>query len=316
MADQFKDRFYRLTVNFTDTPENAEEYQVNVKDPLASIVITGHHIEFEIERNLKRGPNQCSMKITNLNEATRTAFKQSNIHVALEAGYASNYSLIFSGDVTYALSEHDGTEWVTHLDCADGDRMLASARISRSYKAGTTVRSILVDAYKSLGQKVPDNVESDQAFSKVLPRGYTAFGEIKSFFTTVLKPLGFSWSVQDGQVQILSPETTTNQVFTLSSANAMIGSPEFGQPPRTTKKGKKKHPTVTVKSLLYPQLRPGAIVELQARDISGQFKLLSVKHKGSFHGKEWITEVEINPLSETTTRTNQLGGNPTRPAQR
>lgn len=319
MADtspQLFKRVYRLSAYTTSSPSSAEEFKVEIKEQIVGIIIKEMQIEFDIDRNLKKSPNQCSIKITNLNEESRTAFKELDLYVVLEAGYEDNYSVLFSGDVTYAMSEHDDTEWVTHLECGDGDRLIAGARIARSYKPGSSIRGIVNDVYAGLGQRVPESIASDSAFDKELPRGYTAFGDVRRVLTQVLKPLGFSWSVQDGQVQILSPESTTNQIFVLSQSNAMIGSPEFGQPPRTTKKGKRKNPTVTVKCLLFPQLRPGGIIELQSKEISGQFKLLSVKHKGSFVGNEWTTEMEINPLGEATTRTNSLGGNPARPVQR
>lgn len=307
-------RFCRLTVTRTDAPEDPTEYKI---DPLAGdqgFVIEKMRIEFEIERNLKSSPNTCSIRITNLNEASRTAFKEAQLRVVLEAGYEDNYSVIFSGDVTYAMSELDGPNWITHVECGDGDRIFASARVGRSYKAGTQVRTIITDALASIGQAVPDNVKTDPAFSRIVPRGYTAFGELKQFMTGVLKPLGYSWSIQDNKIQILGPAQTSNQAYTLSSANGMIGSPEFGQPPRTTKKGKKKQPTVTVKSLLYPQLRPGAEVNLVSRDLVGQFKLLSVKHVGDSWTGRWDTEIEINPNTEKA-RTNKLGGNPTKPSK-
>lgn len=314
--DDLFGRRYQITVYKTNSPEDAENFKVEKSDDFDVLVITQAKIEFELERTLKHNPNQCSLRIYNLNESSRTTFKDDNLYLVFEAGYIGNMNVLFAGDVTYALSEHDGTEWVTHLEVADGDRMLASARISRSYRPGTTFRTVLSDAYSSVGQQLPDNVRSDPAFARTLPNGYSAFGDLRQFMTKILRPLGYSWSVQDGKIQVLSPEGTTNTVFTLSAANAMIGAPEFGQPPRTTKKGKKKHPTVTVKCLLYPQLRPGGIVELLSETISGSFKLLSVKHKGDYTGKDWVTEVEINPLSEVTERTNQLGGNASKRPQR
>ena len=70
----------------------------------------------------------------------------------------------------------------------------------------------------------------------------------------------------------------------------MIGTPEFGSPPKSG-----KPPHMTVRCLLYPELVPGDLVQLSSRAKSGLFKLVKVTHSGDTHAADWQTEVEIQP---------------------
>src|SRR3990167_7763326 len=117
------DRRVRLTVVSTTTPTFEDSYGIKVEGA-NSLIIEDMRVEFDIEHNLKKHPNSCSVKITNLNEHSRTAFKKTPLRVTLEAGYVGQLATIFTGDVTYAMSTLDGPNWVTMLQLGDGDRVL------------------------------------------------------------------------------------------------------------------------------------------------------------------------------------------------
>ncbi len=286
------DRRARVTVLSTSTPLFEDSYDIKVEPHTNGLVIEDQRIEFEIEHNLKKHPNSCTIRITNLNEETRSAFKKTPLRVTLEAGYADRTSTIFTGDVIYAMSALDGSDWVTMLQVGDGDRVIGNARVNKSYAAGVKKISIIEDALKALGQQVPDNIRNHPAFQKVVQGGMALYGKHTDVLDSLLKPEGFSMSIQDNQPMILSEDTAVGQTYTISEENGMIGSPEFGRPSR-----KGKAPDVTVRSLLYPEIRPGHPVNVTTRDLNGLFKVKDVKHKGDTHGTDWMTTVEIKPMS-------------------
>lgn len=290
------DRIARLTIVGTSTPENAEKFGITEDKSgvqIDSIGGLGQRIQFEIERNLSKRANPCKITISNLNEETRTMLKARPLRVKLQAGYRDNFSEIFSGDVTYGLSTLDGPDWKTEFECGDGDRVIAGARISKSYKPGTKVGSVLEDLANSAKQQLPEAVRNSEVFKKVLNTGFVAFGKYEDKFEELLKPYGYSMSIQDGQPQVVN--TRTGLAFSparylIDERHGMIGSPEFGHP---DKKG--KAPPITVNLALYPAIRPGHIAEMSTRDLNGSFKIIKVKHKGDTHGNEWQTEIEIEP---------------------
>ncbi len=89
---------------------------------------------------------------------------------------------------------------------------------------------------------------------------------------------------------ILRENDVTGVTYTIDEENGMIGSPEFGKPSR-----RGKAPEVTIRTLLYPEIRPGHPVKVASRDLNGTFKVKNVKHRGDTHGPDWMTEVEIIP---------------------
>jgi hypothetical protein len=282
-------RRVRVTVVGTTTPVSDHAYNVKeIEDSV--VVIEDHRVEFDIQHNLKKHPNSCQIKITNLSEANRTAFKQSPLKVTLEAGYIDSLSTIFSGDVTFVMSTLDGPNWITVIEGGDGDRLLAHARVSKSFAPGTPVKSVLADALESAGKRLPANITSHPAFQKVLDGGLAMVGKLSPELEKLLKPMGYSMSIQDGAPVILREDEVAGDIYTLGEAQGMIGSPEFGKP---TKKG--RPPEVTIRCLLYPQIRAGHPVDVTSRDLNGTFKVKSVKHRGDTHGPDWMTEVEVTP---------------------
>jgi hypothetical protein len=273
--------------NLFDDPELAKAGERDI-----GLIITDHRIEFEIEHNLTKHPNQCLIKITNLSEATRSAFKKSPLHISLEAGYKDDSSLIFRGDITYALSVLNDADWVTTIQCGDGDRIVQHARVNKSYSAGTSIGNILEDTFKSVGQQIPDEIKNSDIFKQTLKSGMAISGKHKDVVPALLKPHGYTWSIQDGQPLVLKDDDAVGEVYTISEAEGMIGSPEFGKPDR-----KGRAPIVTIRTLLHPKIRPGHPVTVSSRDLSGTFKVLKVKHRGDSLGSDWVTSVEIRPIS-------------------
>jgi len=286
-----------VTVWSTTTPLFLDSFDVKVEPNSNGIIIEDLQIQFDIEHNLKKHPNSCTIKITNLNEETRSAFKKPPLKVTLEAGYVGGLSTIFTGDVTYALSTLDGPNWVTTLQLGDGDRVLNNARANKSYGPGVTLKAVLEDQFKSIGQYLPEEVRNNPAFQKTIQGGLAVFGKHKDVIDSLLKPTGHSMSIQDGRPVITSENSVVGVTYTISEENGMIGSPEFGKP---SKKG--KAPDVTVRSLLYPEIRPGHPVTVISRELNGTFKVKNVKHRGDTHGPDWLTEVEITPVSKLSNK--------------
>ncbi len=297
MADkELFDRVARLYLVTTSSPD-PERFKI-AENPATGIRVdcyggVGQRIEFEIERSLTKRPNRCRITVTNLNPDSRALLKEDNLRIHLEAGYRDEFSKIFTGDVTYAVSTLDGPDWRSEMECGDGDRLYAHARVNKSYKPGTRLGTVVEDIFKSTGQKVPDKFKSSDLYQKSLTSGFVAFGKYPDVLSELLRSNNYSWSIQDGQPQILQEGSVDTQTFLVDERHGMIGSPEFGHPER-----KKKPATITVTLALYPAIRPGHLAVLDTRDIKGNFKILKVKHMGDTHGQDWKTQVEITPTDK------------------
>lgn len=292
-AELLFNRQARLTLQAPGQALYANEFNTT-QDVTTGIIIENLAIEFDIEHNLTKHPNQCTIKIMNLTEETRIAISRTGLplKMTLEAGYEGGLAMIFSGDVTYILSARHGADWVTELQGGDGDHVSASARVNKTYAPGTTVGKVLSDLFGSIDQHVPDVIKNNEVFGKKFNNGLALSGKIKDQIPKILKPFGYTWCTQDGNPIVLRDEDTVGESLEISEATGMIDAPEFGKPERKT-----HTPTVTIHSLLFPRVRAGFPIKVHSLGIDEQMKVIKVKHIGQTHGTSWFTQIEAKPIA-------------------
>jgi hypothetical protein len=256
------------------------------------VTIKDHQIKFKIERDLQKEPNKCEISITNLSERSRAEFQRLPLIVRIDAGYDGINSRLFTGDLRYAVSSRESTDWITKLQLADGDRAYKFARVARGFNPGVTYGTLVAETAKALGLDLPDPIKLAPEMQEQLVSGCTLSGPAQQEMTRLLAAKGMTWSIQQGILQILrSADVRADQAIVISQDTGMIGSPEFGAPPKAG-----KPPHLKVKTALEPRIRPGGRVVVQARAIHGTFRADKVVHSGDTRGNEWVTEIECTPL--------------------
>ena len=255
-----------------------------------AIEIKDLRVQFKVEKTLDKHPNTAEIQITNLAERTRASLQNKAAKILLKAGHETTLAQIFYGDVTIIDHTRDGADWVTKIQCGDGERGFLHARVSESYKAGTPVSEIVTRLSQAMGLDIGNAIAKAQGLaSQQFVNGYVAHGPASKELGKVLKAAGYEFSIQDGRLQVLKPgETNTERIVTLSSASGLIGSPEYGTPDKKTKKS-----VIKVKSLLIPDLLPGGRVNLDSERHKGIHKILKLSHTGDTAGNDWYTEMEM-----------------------
>ena len=254
--------------------------------------VTDLRVRFTVEKNLRRHPNTCTVVVTNLSEKSRALMQNNPLHVLVEAGYEGDNQRLFAGDVLFAQSGREGTDWETQVELADGGRAFRRARTSRSFRRKIKARRAVVNVIKDLGYPVPPEIRDAPELDAEFAAGVTTDGSAQRELTRLLSPFGLEWSIQDGKVQALRKGDTRKELPTIISQDTgMINIPEYGAP---DKKG--KPPTLYVDTLLYPRITPGMRIELKSNQIRGLFKVERVVHSGDTHGKQWLTSLEATPI--------------------
>ena len=261
-----------------------------------TVRVEGLRVSFKVVKTTKQEPNTCEVKIYNLSAATRGQLSKKAVPVVLSAGYASNAAVIFQGDSRTVDHLREGTEWITRVRCGDGERAYQWSRFSESFAPGTSVVTIIRAAAKALGVNT-GNLEAELAKGSFrdsiqqFAHGYSAHGNAAREFDRLMRTTGFSWSIQNGSLQLLRDTTTaTGQAILLTSDTGLIGSPEHNAPDKTG-----NPPLIKFKSLLQPRIRCGGIVQLQSVAVKGQFRCESIEHNGDTHGQEWYSSGEVRP---------------------
>ena len=278
------DWVYLITVANPNAPvgsDNAIEFS-NLNDPRG----VGPRLQFEIKRGLAKEPNTCKITISNLATATRVELDRNPLIVTVAAGYRdSGPRLMFAGDVRRSYSDLKGTDYETVIQLRDGGRAFDFGRINRSYKAGVTVLKVLQDLAASMSLTLPAEVTNASVFKQSLPTGITFAGPTRDALTRVLAPFGYNWSIQNTRLQILQDgQAKPGSAFLINQGSGLIGTPQRSTPDKP--KGKSE---LTLDTLLYPELFPGALTKLESATFDGVFRIKELTHKGDTHGDDWKT---------------------------
>jgi len=257
-------------------------------------------VEFAIERNDNRDPNVASLKIHNLSAANRKLLQQGSElaevtpnyewPLIVKGGYLGGSKQLFSGDISFAQSHREGVTWVTEIEARDGGKKYSSARFNQTFGPGTTVQALLTFAAIALGVGLGNSAmkfaDARRGFV-VFKKSVTVTGRVSKTLDRYIGGLGFDWSIQDGQLQVLGPnEVLVGEAIFLSAQTGLIGAPERGE------KG-----SVTFKSLLNGDIIPGRQVILSSDQVTGPFRVTRCGYIGNTWGNDWYTEAEGVPLA-------------------
>lgn len=269
-------------------PPKTDVYTLQTVDMLA---VEGLRVAFKVTKDDTPTPNNIEVQVYNLSATSRARFEERGARVIILAGYDGDVAQLASGDIRHGQSLKQGVDWVTKVEAGDGERALKHARVSGSWRPGTAVADVITSTAGKLG------LDSNGVAGKLgkavgsFLSGYVQHGRASDELSKLLTPFGMSYSVQDGRVEVLSPDDAVSELGPLISPDTgLVGTPEMGTP---AKKGAKQ--VLKVKMLLQPRLRPGQRFVLQSSTLNGTFKAAKVTHTGDTFGNEWYTEVEATP---------------------
>jgi hypothetical protein len=286
---------------------------------MRNVEVDGLRVSFKIEKNHAPEPNSAEISVWNLSRDTRaqllgvsqtdyatgarTTYTQSNVKrsmpIALHVGYGSDIEQIFVGDILRdgISTTRDGGDWVTTFKAGDGAEAYRTARIQESFAKGAKVGDVIKKLAQNLG------VNAEKALAEVrqgnLVGGLTEFfegtvlsGKVSDELTRLCDSVGYEWSVQDDQLQVIEKGGWSNdQVVVLGPETGLVGSPEPGQ-------NKKDKPALTkFRSLLQPAIRPLRRVQIESEEVNGIFVVFQVTHSGDTSGSDWYSDCEARPIS-------------------
>lgn len=270
------------------TPGDYQHVTTDTIEINDSSAAPGLRIKFKIVKTDEKDPNSSEITIVNLEPAHRAALQQKGVKATLEAGYeATGLTRIFFGDIRTTDHVRNGSSWDTVLKCGDGERSFQYARLTESFAPGTGAGDIVKRLAQASGLaigNVPDQVLNIQLS---YDHGYCVAGLVSKSLDKLLKGLGYTYSIQDGALQVLTPNSTIGgEVPVLSPSTGLIGSPEMGSP---EKKGKPA--LLKFKAYLFPA-RPRGRVKIESDRYNGFFRVKKATLSGDTRGPEWYTEGE------------------------
>lgn len=249
---------------------------------------------FRVELTTASAPNKLELDIYNLSALSRSKIKRTGATVKLQAGYQNNLGLLFSGDATTTTHSPIGADVITKIIAGDGETAIRGARFEGSFGENTLISDVLL---KMLGGFEAKGLNTTKAKARIaqgdfrgafteFANGFAFSGPLTPEFERQLKSVGLTWSVQKGEVQILSStETTQDTAYRLGVSSGLLGSPSIDD------KG-----VVKLSAMMLSDLVPGKRVIVESRMVSKTIKLTKVVFRGDTHGDEWIADCEGKPV--------------------
>lgn len=256
-------------------------------------------VKFAIKKTDAQTPNTADIRIYNVNKATASRLRKEFTRISLQAGYAPNPGIIFSGNIKQVrIGAESGTDTFVDIAAADGDQGYNEAVVSTTLAAGASHHDQIAIAAKPMAPTGAIVAHS----GNVLPRGKVMYGMARDYLRLSAKALNASWSIQDGVIQFIAlTGVLPDQMVMLNSKTGLVGTPE------QTGDG------VKARCLLNPLLKIGGTMHINEFDVreaalpdatksatptnlvsierDGVYRLYIVEHTGDTHGQDWYSDL-------------------------
>lgn len=252
-------------------------------------LIEGFDVSFDIEKNTEQEPNKGKFKFYNLPEDLRNKLQlKDKDKISFEAGYKTTVASVFEGNVTHVLSGIEGPDWVTNIEAEEGGKAYRTSYVAKSYGEGTPFKTVVDDIVKTFeGLKVTPAVTATIAnIGKTFPNGLTIDGSSARVLNSILQGVGLTYSIQNGQIQILASGASNDQpTIELDYSSGLVNVPQLGE--------KKDKATISFQCFTNPQIVPGRKVLLkEPKGARGVYVCNVVKIKGSTFDTEFYDTIE------------------------
>lgn len=280
------------------------------------LLVENLRVKFEVAKTVESAPNVAVIKIYNLSPTNEARIKNEFDEVLLNAGYDGAMQLVFRGNIKHVYRYREVNDYITEIEAGDGDKDFRKAVINETLAAGTGTGALVdraVGTFKGVGGTTKGTV---QVAEKTRLRGKVVSGNTRDVLNDVARESGANWSIQDGQLTIVSANgVLPNEAIVITAETGMLKAPEIND------KG------IAVKCLMNPQLRVNGAIKLDNNGIKakrvkaqalatkrekeettpkepvrldpdGIYKVLKLTHKGDTRGQDWVSEIECIGLDQ------------------
>lgn len=261
-------------------------------------VFSDFHVNFNVRRTSRSKPSPAEIVISGLSQQTRDAISERLTPVKLMAGYQENAGIIFTGQLDSAISFWEPPQWQTAIHASDG-RAAWEKYAQKSWVSGTPWQAIAQYLASAMGLQIGD--ASLAQITGTTRGAYAVDRYANREMDTLAQTLGLQWSIQDGAVQMVQADKSTQeQLIVISDASGLVGSVRFTDP-KISRVGKSR--TKRVRSaiefdcLLLPDYKPGRRVQMNTLTCKGIYRIDSVQHHGDSHSGQLLSTIAASAIT-------------------
>lgn len=247
---------------------------------------------FKAQRSCYGYAGTLDLEVRNPSEEHRrqlVASRRYHTFVEVMAGYREGMSTIFRGDLRRAVPVRDGTTWTVKITAGDGEHGIRSGRVARSFSPEATVEQVVRELAGAMGVGVGNAIATLRganfgALQGMYPEGVVLYGPAAAELTRLCSSVGYTWSVQDGVLQVLPRGgALAREAPLLSAETGLLGAPEVVN-----------RRTLKLKTLLIPGLIPGQQVVLDSALATGAWRISQGEYAGDTHGQDWGATLTVH----------------------
>jgi hypothetical protein len=296
---------------------------------LTGLDLSNLRIKFAVKRSETQTPNTADIRVYNLSLQDAVRVRDEFKQVVLEAGYESNYGVIFKGNITQVIiGRESGTDTFIDIIAGDGDKAYNFSIVRETIAAGASQTDQVRSAIKAMNKNGVTQGHIPELGGVKLPRGKVMFGNAKNYLSNSAETTENYWSIQDEKVTFVGKKAyLPGEAVVITAATGMVGSPQ------QTNDG------VNVKTLLNPKIVTMGRVQLdndtiqqqklnleqiaaqggdnkkigellpRALNTDGIYYVAILEHIGDTRGTEWYSNlICINNDSTANPRNSVQGG--------
>ena len=259
------------------------------------VKINGLKIAFTIEKTDKPESNTAKVEIYNLSKETHDKICVAGNHCTLKAGYADEtITAILFGDVVKGTRKKSGPDYITEIEVKDGRVSVMAGQVSVSYAKDTDALTIVQDLIDAIGlpSKGTELIPSDSKYSGA----FSDIGQAADILRKVLNKYELRYTIQNEMIYILKDgEAAESTGLRLTSETGLLTIPQSVSDKTaetdTTKDAVNKW---EFRTMLFPQLIPGAACKVESSSITTEMKVTKAK----FQGDNWLSDFCIDIEAE------------------
>lgn len=264
-------RTYELTIQVED-----DGTTVVVKYPLTLII--------DVRRNALASANQGHFMIYNLKEDTRKKIFHDQYdtltyrRITLRAGYESEPKLpvIFQGNVIWAYSYRQGSDWITEIEAYDGGYGIINSQISTSQPSGYTLQNLLKTVMSSMQAYNVQMGAIGNFDAERNSRGVTLMGNSWDTIQNLAGGLGQAF-IDNEKVNVLDKNDYIDPpggITKITSDTGLLETP------------RRSEAQLEVKMIFEPRLVIGQKVDLESLETvyNNEYAVIGIQHRGVISG--------------------------------
>lgn len=213
--------------------------------------------------------------------------------VFLSAGYNGDNKTIIRGTIEKVENKHSTTTRDTILSISSGAAATREVFDSRPlmYSKGTSYRAIVDDLLNEV-KLVRGTVYLDHLLEKTIPSNFYREGNVVQQLTRLGESLGDDFFIVDGTACYMPKNyRSSKEVTVISPSSGLLDYAERVVDEVGTDSGKETNAQYTFKCMLDGAIQPGVTVYLESKVYTGALKVTKCRHRGTFRGNDWYTEV-------------------------